>query len=132
MYKLHFTNYINCWPTGSNYICNPPVTDTDRDTVFFVEDLYGAAEALEKDGWDLGGSRSALSPDGWVIGDASRDWMSFKKNIDGILENYILTKNFQFFTNFVNATELAKKLNLQKKEDRVTLFSVIVDGKALY
>lgn len=31
--------YISCFPTGSNYICNPPVEDTDIDTMYLVHNV---------------------------------------------------------------------------------------------
>lgn len=43
--------------------------------------------------------------------------------------NFILTASLEYFENFYRATILAKKLNLLKKEDRITLFEAIVNDR---
>ena len=47
--------YSNTFPTGSNYICNPPVTSTDIDQMFLVYNLEETKKTLLKDGWTLCG-----------------------------------------------------------------------------
>ena len=42
--------------------------------------------------------------------------------------NLIVTDDSSFFDKFKIATEVAKKLNLKEKEQRVALFQYIVDG----
>lgn len=49
-------NILSKWPTGSRYICNPPPTDTDNDTVILVASFEEATKALLADGWEEGGS----------------------------------------------------------------------------
>lgn len=111
--------------TGSRVICNPPPEDTDDDYLFLCNE--GSLPALEKkllaDGFKIGGSGGrgvALykKPDPFDFS----AFASYKKGSS----NIILTMNPEYFTRFGNATKLAKRLNLLKKEDRVTLFEAVV------
>jgi hypothetical protein len=103
-------------PTGSAYICDPPVKDTDEDYVVLVEEFSQAARLLEAQGWEIGGS----------IFDGHRNWFfSFKKGKD----NLIIVDNPEFYLKFINATKLAKNLNLTEKSDRITLFQAILYNK---
>lgn len=99
-------------PTGSRYICNPPPTDTDEDTVVLASPGY--EEALLKNGFKS--STNELEYD--TLG----AFVSWRKGD----ENFIVTTNKQFYDNFVKATKLAKNLNLLKKEDRVILFQALL------
>lgn len=117
---------LGWWPTGSRYICSPAPTDTDKDTVIYVERRVDAIVKLYEQGWNFNGE------DYGVPDKKEEEWFSVKKTINGILENYIVTQNKERFYRWVTATELAKKLNLLKKEDRISLFNVIVDGEKLY
>lgn len=120
--KLNFNDYVlSKWRTGSRYICNPAPTDTDNDTMFLVTDIEKARQALRDDNWKEGGS-----------GEKGRPMISFKKTVDGVLENYIVIDDVEHYQKWVTATELSKRLNLLKKNDRIELFGVIVDGNTLY
>jgi hypothetical protein len=110
---------IKSWPTGSRYICNPPVADTDRDTVILVNGYYDYDELLEKEGW------VESINDGYKSGGR---FVSYRKGID----NYIVTEEPDFFNEYVIATEVAKMLNLQKKEDRIALFQKVSDANGDY
>ena len=124
MYGNMIKNAISSWKTGSKYICNPPVLDTDDDTIVFVNDLKAAYTELCEDGW---------KPANESYGSENLDgWFSVKKTMDGLIHNYIVMDSVSRYQKWVTATELAKKLNLLKKEDRITLFSVIVDGATLF
>lgn len=106
--------------TGSHYICNPPVTDTDFDIALYVlpDQFVEYCRSLIADGWEVGGSRTG-----------EEGWLSFKKqHTDGVLYNFIVTCNETYYENFYLATEVAKKLNLRNKEDRVMLFSAFCEG----
>lgn len=119
-------NQICSWPTGSRYICNPPPTDTDDDTVILVDDLETATKHLLEDGWDIPLSdnyKDMKNLDGWF---------SAKKKVDDVLKNYIVMADLDKFNNWVKATEVAKRLNLLDKKDRIFLFSVIVDGAPVF
>lgn len=115
------TNYLtipnplwkNIHETGSNYICNPPITDTDIDYIIF-SDNKDLLSWLEEQGFYPHNDDYPLEIDGLFI--------SLKKeNL-----NLIITDQFDFYLKFVNATKLAKKLNLLKKEDRILLFQFVL------
>ena len=125
-------NQIECthlaaWPTGSRYICNPPVITTDVDFVLFVEDIQAAYKQLRETSWKIGGEENATYGEPEVDG-----WFSAKKTINGEVVNYIVVSDQDQFSKWVTATELAKKLNLLKKDDRIALFEVVVRGEKLY
>ena len=103
---------IKKWPTGSRYICNPPVTDTDNDTVALVEKGY--ENCFMSCGWSSSCTDVEYDTEGLF-----RSW----RNGD---ENYIVTTDEEFYNRFVKATELAKKLNLLNRSDRVLLFQSIL------
>ncbi len=102
-------------PTGSYYICNPPILNTDKDTIILVKNQAGAFAKLIRDGWKMCGDEEMYGHDGKFVA-VRRDE-----------ENYILTDNLVYYDKFCAATELAKKRNLLKKEDRVMLFQIILD-----
>jgi hypothetical protein len=111
--------FLEAARTGSRYICNPPVLDTDDDYIVLVDNLEQSLEKfLYKEGWRRSGSEG-YSTDG--------EWESIKKTIDGTVVNLIMTDNENYFNRFVHATETAKKLNLREKADRIILFKAIVD-----
>ena len=108
--------YTNTFPTGSNYICNPPVTNTDIDQMFLVSNLTETKEALIMDGWVICGTdKGDLYPDDYS------DWLAFRKGNN----NALCTNNVDYYLKFYKATELAKKQNLLNKQDRINLFSKI-------
>ena len=115
---------VDYYETGSSVICEPPVTDTDKDIVLYVfpEDRDGLHVRLLADGWERGGSRDEL--------DGIDGWASFKKkHTDDVLYNFIVTTDTNHYSNMYLATKVAKKLNLLNKEDRIMLFNAFIDGK---
>ena len=107
--------YIDSFPTGSNYICNPPVTNTDIDQMFLVYNLAEVEYELEKAGWTRCGVEYKTS-DKWSA------WRSGNNNA-------LLTHDKTHYDLFEAATELAKKRNLLSKKDRVALFNTIMGVK---
>ena len=103
--------YTASFPTGSNYICNPPVTDTDIDEMFLVTDLNTTEQYLIDNGWKMCG----------VTEYARTNWAAYRK--DNL--NALITDDPDHFAKFYKATELAKERNLLKKEDRIALFNEI-------
>ena len=99
-------------PTGSRYICNPPVMDTDNDTVILVNGYYNWEEMLPNEGWE---------DCGIDYDNMDGDFRAYRKGE----ENYIVTEDEDFFFSYVKATEGAKALHLLNKEDRIKLFSAI-------
>lgn len=113
---------IGIQPTGSNYICNPPVEDTDKDYIVLIQpfSMTDVDIVLSDDYWAMGGSvpmplTDMVSYNGFI---------SYKK--DNI--NLIVTENTALYTNFVLATEQAKQLNLLDKQDRIDLFQKVLYG----
>lgn len=99
-------------PTGSNYICNPPVTDTDIDTILLVKPGY--EDSLFSLGWVYQVSD--------IEYEAMGNFTSWRKDN----KNYIVTTDPDFYKRFVIATVAAKGLNLTNKDSRVFLFQTIL------
>lgn len=96
-------------PSGSFFICSPPVTNTDRD--YFVhfprKNKEEAIRYLENQGLSM----------------TSHEYMesslfAFRSGI----YNIILVTDVDLFIAKRSATELARRLNLQNKDDRINLF----------
>ncbi len=98
-------------PTGSRYMCNPPPTDTDNDTVFLVNGYYDWAKTLLDDNWVECGDYISIDT----------TFRAFRKGE----ENYICTEDPAFYLCYLQATEAGKALNLLNKEDRIKLFHAI-------
>lgn len=110
---MTFDEYkIYSYPTGSRYICNPPPIDTDNDTIVLASEGY--EEALSADGFDYTMSEVDYGTQGLFL--------SWRKGEN----NYIVTTDEEFYNRFVKATNLAKLLNLLRKEHRVALFQAIL------
>jgi hypothetical protein len=103
--------YYSSFPTGSHYICNPPVTDTDIDIMYFVKDMYEADRQVIAEGWE------PCDKGEYGIG----PWRAYRKG----KYNALLTSSFKYYIKFEAATELAKKRNLLEKEERIELFHII-------
>ena len=105
------------WPTGSRYICSPPVLTTDDDYVVLVEA-----------GWE-----PELTEKGFTYTPTELQYVSMGSFVSlrkGDI-NYIVTQSQVFFDRFRAATELAKSLNLSDKNERVALFRSVLYGEAL-
>lgn len=119
-----------CWqelarhPTGSRFVCDPPVLDTDDDWVILVENLEYAKYEAARLSWyyaDMGyyradGSCEELAP-----------FVSMRHSNDN--SNYIFTDDAEFYDRYVAATLLAKKYNLLNKADRIQLFHAVLYGE---
>ena len=105
-------------PTGSRFICDPPVMDTDEDYVVLTKDFDRLSRYLIANDWDYDGAN--YREEGAPFG-------SFRKDH----YNLIVTDDEEFYDKYVVATQLAKKLNLLSKVDRVQLFAAVVDGEFL-
>ena len=103
--------YISCFPTGSNYICNPPVTNTDIDFMYYVYDIFEVTEWLKENGWQPC-AKKEYDTDIWSA------WRKGEYNL-------LFTPNKDYYDKFEAATELAKKRNLLEKKDRIALFGRI-------
>ena len=98
--------------TGSFFICNPPVLDKDKDILILVKDTEEYKEKLLYDGWE------------GCTGYEDKEPHFFAARKGEI--NLIVTDELQWYLRFAAATELAKKLNLLKKEERISLFEQVL------
>lgn len=99
--------------TGSSIICNPPVLDTDLDYCILTPDLNIFDDIIRKIGFITLDNENYLE-----LG----EFVSYRY----AKYNLIVTDSRDFFFRFKNATDVAKALNLLKKEDRITLFKYIL------
>lgn len=100
-----------CALVGSRVTCEPPVMDTDRDILALVLDFGSCAEALHKQGWNLGGSGESDDQfESWTLGEL----------------NLILTDDEDFYDRFIAATTVCARLNLLDKEDRKSVFRAVL------
>lgn len=114
---MSFKEYvIKSHPTGSRYICNPPVLTTDNDTVFLVNSIDYELGLMEE---------GFTSKDSEIEYDTRSLFQSWRKDID----NYIVTMDQRFYEDYVLATEGAKALNLTNKDDRIKLFKAIFEAR---
>lgn len=104
------------YQTGSTVICNPPVIDTDEDYIILTKDLKKLHEFLRFHLFDF---TSEDKEEYELYGEGFNCYRKGKLNL-------IVTEDEEFYIKFVRATRLAKKLNLLKKEDRITLFQDIL------
>ena len=106
-------------PTGSFYICNPQVLNTDKDYIVLVKDLNTSQPKLQ----ELNYVPSVADSDEYDL-EAEGGFMCYRK--DDI--NLIVTEDEKFFAKFWEATTVAKQLNLKEKHDRIYLFKYVLYG----
>ena len=106
-------------PTGSFYICNPQVLNTDKDYIVLVKDLNTSQPKLQ----ELGYVPSVSDSDEYDL-ETEGGFMCYRK--DDI--NLIVTEDEKFFDKFWEATCVAKQLNLKEKHDRIYLFKYVLYG----
>lgn len=115
MDKLSFLDAELVFPTGSRYICSPPVTDTDEDYLVYTNDLGTTWNSLVLQGY-------TTTTEPFYEGLDKSFFTSWRKED----VNVILISDKTKYDRFVLATKVAKKLNLLKKEDRITLFHAVL------
>jgi hypothetical protein len=105
--------------TGSRYICDPPVMDTDWDKVALVSDpmFQLTLSILVEDGWALSRTYGGLNP-------------GFRAARKG-QANLIMTTSYDFFNRFLAATLLSKYLALNDKEVRINMFKSVLGSEEL-
>ncbi len=107
-------------PCGSRVTCKPPIMDTDEDWLIFFQskDIYLAKDLLQNKGFLCGGSFARSNDDHNC---RSIFWSFTRKNI-----NFIISADADFCLKFELATKIAKKLNIMKKSDRISLFQLVL------
>jgi hypothetical protein len=101
------------YPTGSRVICSPPVLDTDEDYVVLIRP--GTLGKLGEAGFRQTSREDDYGIEGFTA------WRRGPVNL-------ICTNHRRFYEKFVNATRLARKLNLTGKEQRIALFQAVLYG----
>lgn len=133
--EVHFTTLYNYTDflvkyalVGSRITCNPPPTDTDLDVLLLIKpkEFWNAIECLQDEGFELGGSDLVPAEESFPT-----EWEGFQSYKKGDI-NYIITTSEEFFDKFMLATNIAKELNLLKKEDRIALFQRVLYGVDRY
>ena len=114
--SIPFNLYESSFKTGSSVICNPPVLDTDIDYMIYSDVMDKLVAHLVDTGW------AKCDPEDYE--ENTRPFLAFRKD----KYNFIVTNNLDYYDKFEEATRLATKLNLLKKEDRITLFSYVIEG----
>ena len=112
----------DCHETGSRYICNPPVMDTDEDWIFDCSEkgqYQKAADYLRDNGFSM----KDIKDDDYD--EICENFMSFRK--DDL--NIIICNKHSFFKKFLLATYIAKELNILEKPKRILLFQAIIYGR---
>ena len=111
-------------PTGSRFICDPPVMDTDDDWIILVEDLEYAKYKASRLDWIYSGAGY------YREGNEEPELGPFvsMRHTEGN-SNYIFTEDAEFYDRYVAATLLAKKYNLLNKADRIQLFHAVLYGE---
>lgn len=113
---------VSVEPAGSRFICNPAPMDTDEDYVVLCRhrDLVELLQLMDTLQFNLGGSLPADPED-------DSTFKSFKK---GDL-NFIITTDAKFYSRFIAATYVAKRMNLLNKADRIALFQAVLYGRTV-
>lgn len=102
--------------TGSSYVCDPPVLNTDRDFVIYSKKADDLVAFLYENEF------TTTSTEGYHSENNCNIFISLRK--DNL--NLIVVEDYDFYLKWVEATELAKKLNLKEKQQRIDLFSHIL------
>lgn len=126
-YDAEITYYANDYRlVGSRVTCQPPPLDTDQDVLMLVRDgcMAGAVRLFTEKGYELEGSLPAdmQTPIG-----GAEVFASLRKGD----MNFIITEDPDFYKRFSAATELAKRMNLKLKEERVRLFQAVLYGNVV-
>ncbi len=103
-------------PIGSRYVCDPPVMDTDRDTLILVHDVPASELHLFKEGWTPCNNGEYVDT----------YFKAYRKGED----NYVITAHKIFFERYVIAAWVAKALNTQDKETRIKIHEACMNASS--
>lgn len=125
---------ISVYPTGSKYICNPPVLNTDEDYLVLVTDFNAVYQKLMS--WDSPWE-DCMPPGSDEFASAYEDekaygipWNAFRLGE----VNIMVTQDKDWYFASVAATELCKAWNVLDKDKRIRIFrnlkyrEVLVEG----
>lgn len=117
--KIPSNLWSGIYASGSAVICNPPVLNSDKDFIICATNPRLLIEFLVKNNFEV-----SLNNDG-----------KYKFNPDDGITclrrdevNLVVTVSRDFYLKFVEATDLAKKLNLLEKSQRIALFQYVLYG----
>ncbi|UFK09528.1 hypothetical protein [Xanthomonas phage DES1] len=122
---------VGYFKSGSSFVCDPPVQDTDEDYVIFTFNLANLRLELES----LGYTYSNKDIEKYKLG--KTDPFAMYNSFDSYRHpdnrhNLICVSNELDFTRWKVATLLAKQLNVLDKHNRISLFRAIRSGGTLY
>ena len=117
-------NLVAFSPTGSRFMCDPPVMDTDIDFVALVVDHDAASEVLTANGWTKCVGENSDEEDSSY--DELGEFSAYRK--DNF--NLIICDDRAYYVKYCAATLLCTKLNLLDKAERCDLFQTIVKGES--
>jgi len=107
--------------TGSSYICDPPVTDTDIDVIVLVNSMQKTVADLKSMGWMSKTDKSNEYQKSYPISRFTPLWLG--------KYNLLVTDCPEHYHNFVTATKICKMLNARDKELRINIFEGVVKKK---
>lgn len=116
-------NLVAFSPTGSRFMCDPPVMDTDIDFVVLVVDHDAASEVLTANGWAKCVGENSDEEDSY---DELGEFSAYRK--DNF--NLIICDDRAYYMRYCAATLLSTKLNLLDKAERCALFQTIIKGES--
>jgi hypothetical protein len=132
MRPVIFENILGCLvhPTGSSYICDPPVLTTDEDWLMYVDpDKLNLFRAFA---YAYQFARSTQVGSYARISEQKDRFMAYRSLIGcqyGPNLNLIVTCDKDFYDKFRMATEESKRLNLLEKSERIELFQKVFSNK---
>jgi hypothetical protein len=108
---------------GSRVTCEPPVLDTDCDIIILFAN-YNELNALQLAIYEAGGETCGRD----YGADGDDDLLPMRLGEF----NYLLTMSVGYYRRFLDATGIAKHLNILCKDDRKALFACMMDGDNTY
>ncbi len=110
---------LDWWSVGSRRTCRPAPIHTDDDYLVYVDDLYSTVIKIRDLGFVITGSLIADE-----VGNSTNQFHSLRWGD----VNLIISDNKEFTARFLAATDVAGRLNLQDKSDRIALFQAVLYG----
>lgn len=112
------------YPTGSNYVCDPPVTNTDIDYVVLVANKNIVNDIAD----ELGALPRQEAEQEMQYPNKKTPTMEFYPIRVLPNHNLIFVFKYTYMIKWIVATNLAKSYNLKKKSQRIALFREIFDN----